>query len=61
MSSSKAGIVTERVLMTIKQKETLAPGALPGDGFVPLAVPEIRGNEWRYVKECLDTSWVSSV
>ena len=22
---------------------------------------EIRGNEWRYVKECLDTGWVSSV
>jgi perosamine synthetase len=45
----------------MKQNETLAPGALPGDGFVPLAVPEIRGNEWRYVKECLDSSWVSSV
>jgi len=24
-------------------------------------VPEIRGNEWQYVKECLDTNWVSSV
>jgi perosamine synthetase len=24
-------------------------------------VPEIRGNEWQYVKECLDTGWVSSV
>jgi perosamine synthetase len=23
-------------------------------------VPEIRGNEWRYIKECLDTNWVSS-
>ena len=29
--------------------------------FVPLCVPEIRGNEWEYVKECLDTGWVSSV
>jgi perosamine synthetase len=29
--------------------------------FVPLCVPEIRGNEWTYVKECLDTAWVSSV
>jgi perosamine synthetase len=29
-------------------------------GFVPLAIPEICGNEWRYVKECLDTGWVSS-
>lgn len=29
--------------------------------FVPLIEPEIRGNEWKYVKECLDTKWVSSV
>ena len=29
--------------------------------FIPLSVPEIRGNEWEYVKECLDTGWVSSV
>jgi len=28
---------------------------------IPLCVPEIRGNEWTYVKECLDTGWVSSV
>jgi perosamine synthetase len=26
----------------------------------PLCVPEIRGNEWQYVKECLDGGWVSS-
>lgn len=26
-----------------------------------MCVPEIRGNEWRYIKECLDTNWVSSV
>jgi perosamine synthetase len=31
------------------------------DEFVPLIEPEIRGNEWKYVKECLDTNWVSSV
>ena len=29
--------------------------------FIPLSVPEVRGNEWKYVKECLDTGWVSSV
>jgi len=29
--------------------------------FIPLSVPEIRGNEWKYVRECLDTGWVSSV
>ena len=28
--------------------------------FIPLCVPEIRGNEWDYIKECLDTNWVSS-
>lgn len=27
---------------------------------IPLSVPEIGGNEWKYVKECLDTGWVSS-
>lgn len=37
------------------------PGAPTPDGFVPLCVPEIRGNAWVYVKECLDTNWVSSV
>ena len=42
-------------------RTSFEPGAPPPDGFVPLCVPEIRGNEWRYVKECLDTGWVSSV
>ena len=37
------------------------PGSLPDGDMVPLCVPEIRGNEWKYVKECLDTGWVSSV
>jgi perosamine synthetase len=26
-----------------------------------LSGPNIAGNEWKYVKECLDTAWVSSV
>lgn len=30
------------------------------DGTIPLCVPSINGNEWRYIKECLDTNWVSS-
>jgi len=33
----------------------------PKADFIPLCVPEIRGNEWTYIKECLDTGWVSSV
>jgi len=40
--------------------EKLAPGAPPTEGFVPLSVPELQGNEWTYVKQCLDTGWVSS-
>ncbi|MGG1312921.1 LegC family aminotransferase [Cohnella laeviribosi] len=28
---------------------------------LPLHEPEFSGNEWAYVKECLDTGWVSSV
>ena len=31
------------------------------DSFVPLCAPELRGNEWMYIKECLDTNFVSSV
>lgn len=28
---------------------------------VPLHAPEFRGREWGYLKDCLDTGWVSSV
>lgn len=31
------------------------------DAAIPLFEPLICGNEWRYVKECLDTGWISSV
>lgn len=41
-------------------REPLAPGAPAPEGVIPLCVPEIRGNEWKYIKECLDTNWVSS-
>ena len=27
---------------------------------IPLSVPLLNGNEWKYVKECIDTEWVSS-
>jgi len=29
-------------------------------GTLPLHEPEFSGNEWTYVKECIDTGWVSS-
>lgn len=31
------------------------------DETIPLHEPEFAGNEWAYVKECIDTGWVSSV
>lgn len=39
----------------------IEPGALPQAGGIALCVPHLRGNEWRYIQECLDTNWVSSV
>jgi perosamine synthetase len=29
--------------------------------MIQLSVPNLSGNEWKYIKECLDTNWVSSV
>lgn len=28
--------------------------------MIPLSIPELNGNEWKYVKECLETGWISS-
>ena len=47
-----------------RKKSISTPSREPGAasaGFIPLSVPEIRGNEWQYLKDCLDTNWVSSV
>ena len=29
--------------------------------MIPLSVPNLKGNESKYLKECVDTEWVSSV
>ncbi len=36
------------------------PGVPSDSDVIPLSVPHLEGNEWAYVKECLDTNWVSS-
>ena len=36
------------------------PGTVASAETIPLCVPALGGNEWQYVKECLDTNWVSS-
>jgi perosamine synthetase len=28
--------------------------------MIPLSVPNLAGNEWLYIKDCLDTNWVSA-
>jgi len=28
--------------------------------MIPLSLPLLEGNEWKYVKDCLDTGWISS-
>ena len=30
------------------------------ESFLPLSVPVLGGHEWDYVKDCLDSGWVSS-
>src|ERR1700744_6014837 len=45
----------------MKTLENRTDAAAAQASFIPLSIPEIRGNEWAYVKECLDTGWVSSV
>ena len=42
----------------MQSKDSFASVSLP---LIPLSVPVLRGNEWKYVKDCLDTGWVSSV
>jgi hypothetical protein len=34
---------------------------MSNEKFIPLSVPNMAGNEWKYVKDCLDTGWISSV
>lgn len=47
--------LADRFVATIRS--SLAPGIPP----VALHEPLFGGNEWNYVKECIDTGWVSSV
>lgn len=44
----------------IEALERLYRGRLGRTGPVPLHEPWFRGKEWAYVKDCLDTGWVST-
>lgn|SRR3990167_5869088 len=45
----------------VSEQIVLAIQSVIGNGPVALHEPQFSGNEWKYVKECLDTGWVSSV
>lgn len=46
----------------LKDIVTRIKSCLPADrAIVGLHEPQFSGNEWAYVKDCLDTGWVSSV
>src|SRR6202047_1177147 len=47
---------------------TIAPPSIHAEraqpaqaGFIPLCVPHLEGAEWEYVRDCLDSNWLSSV
>lgn len=46
---------------TLASSVIAAVRAAIGDGNVVLHEPCMQGNEWKYLKECLDTNFVSSV
>ena len=35
--------------------------SMSAESYIPLCEPHLGGREWDYVKDCLDTGWVSSV
>jgi perosamine synthetase len=40
--------------------EAVASVVGPHEGMVPLHAPDLAGNAWDYVKQCIDTGWISS-
>lgn len=70
--SSEPGRLQSRSLQYLKRHVALVPSdsadfiralraVLGADGAIGLHEPEFAGNEWTYVKDCLDSGWVSSV
>lgn len=55
-----APAVNSSVAALVDSLERLYRQRLGRNGPIPLHEPWFRGNEWSYVKDCLDTSWVST-
>jgi perosamine synthetase len=52
-------MTSDRIASTVVEAVRVAAG--PAKAFVPLHETEFIGCEWDYVKNCIDTGWVSSV
>jgi perosamine synthetase len=49
-------------MIDLQQIVNAIKSCLPAEEeVIPLHEPCFKGREWEYVKECLDTGWVSSV
>jgi perosamine synthetase len=55
MVTDQADIPCEQINEILEAVRSVA-----GEGQRPLHEPEFLGNEWTYVKDCIDTGWVSS-
>lgn len=47
-------------MSTVQASTSSEPRVTKAGRRIPLSVPELSGNEWTYLKACLDTGWVSS-
>ncbi|CAH1192922.1 GDP-perosamine synthase [Paenibacillus plantiphilus] len=50
------GTFEKQIIRTIRSVIAVGP-----DATVALHEPSFKGNEWKYIKDCIDTGWVSSV
>ncbi|MEQ9518310.1 MAG: LegC family aminotransferase [Parvibaculum sp.] len=57
IATGRVGVDPKAVIDAIRS----AIGLSEGHRFQPLHAPHFEGAEWDYVKDCLDTGWVSSV
>jgi perosamine synthetase len=53
--------MTASMGLDINSKSSTESPSEAAQEFIPLSIPAMGGNEWNYIKECIDTGWVSSV
>ena len=61
-AASPAPVAGRNLPQTVVETLRAAIHGHQTDGaFIGLHIPTFKGNEWTYLKECIDTGWVSSV